>query len=417
MEKVGILEEKIDEDILYELYELGFSQVNRFTYIEELEEYLDKIFIPNNVYVPNNIYEKNLNVIDESQLDKSLYVRAFKFTRLKLSASEAYYAINYLNDKGITILGQDNRLCDIFPNYLCMITFRGWRQDFEVYNQEETEKLLSLYKETKDLEIRNKIVEANMRLVHYISSKFSYLTNHPIEEVYSYGYETLIKCIDKYDVDLKTSFTTFALKSITRKILYGIAVVEGFTHLNEFFDYFNVRCSLTKGLDRAFLNTIDMEIDDEVLKILSDTYENDNNLIDDKYNYSSERLERISFQLKQRKTLGFDSIDEQDFFSYLDIQEEKESLSKIVSNSFRILKPREQEFLKLHYGFNDDNLPTSLREIGKMYGISRTAVLLTIKKALEKLRRPTNYNRLRDYYEDSFKENTSLDSCNKVLIK
>lgn len=54
---------------------------------------------------------------------------------------------------------------------------------------------------------------------------------------------------------------------------------------------------------------------------------------------------------------------------------------------FNILSPREQTILRAHYGFEEP--PKTLKEIGKMYEVTGSAILIVEQRAIQKLKKNT----------------------------
>lgn len=54
---------------------------------------------------------------------------------------------------------------------------------------------------------------------------------------------------------------------------------------------------------------------------------------------------------------------------------------------FNILSPREQTILRAHYGFEEP--PKTLKEIGKMYEVTSSAIQVVEQRAIQKLKKNT----------------------------
>lgn len=89
-------------------------------------------------------------------------------------------------------------------------------------DNDEEKRLFEEYTETKDINIRNIIVEHNLKLVvHSIYKKFN---NNTIdkEDLFMVGTIGLINAVENYSIHLKTKFSTYATKSIDNEISYYI---------------------------------------------------------------------------------------------------------------------------------------------------------------------------------------------------
>lgn len=68
-----------------------------------------------------------------------------------------------------------------------------------------------------DREARNKIIIDNMNLVYYVANYYRN-SNIEFDDIIGYGFEGLVKCVDKYD-STKSQFSTFAFRCIQNEIL------------------------------------------------------------------------------------------------------------------------------------------------------------------------------------------------------
>ena len=70
-----------------------------------------------------------------------------------------------------------------------------------------------------------------------------------------------------------------------------------------------------------------------------------------------------------------------------------------LETAIATLKPREQEILKLRFGW-DDNHPRTLEEIGNLFGVTRERIRQIEAKVVRKLRHPSRSHRLKPFMED-----------------
>ncbi len=84
---------------------------------------------------------------------------------------------------------------------------------------EEEKELFSLYEKTKDPDIKNKIVEANLKFVVNVAKKYNGLS---LEERISWGNEGLIDAVDRFEVDKGYHFISYAVWWIRQKITKAI---------------------------------------------------------------------------------------------------------------------------------------------------------------------------------------------------
>lgn len=192
-------------------------------------------------------------------------------------------------------------------------------------SKEAEESLLKAYKKTKDVNIKNKIIEANLKFVFLIAKKYS-RKGFEISELISEGNLGLIKAIEKFDTSYNIRFVSYAVYWIRQSMLhymkhYGkIDSYENYSidEKNEDISddvYFNCECE-----------DIVMEYESNVTnKIISESDENDT---------------------EQKKIIGM---------------------------MLNTLSSRNQYILSRYYGLNGYK-PMNLKEIGEELGISMERV-------------------------------------------
>ena len=83
---------------------------------------------------------------------------------------------------------------------------------------EEEEKLINKLEDDNNLEVRQKLVERNLRLVVYIAKKFEN-TGIGIEDLISIGTIGLMKGVNTFKADKKIKLATYASRCIENEIL------------------------------------------------------------------------------------------------------------------------------------------------------------------------------------------------------
>jgi len=74
-------------------------------------------------------------------------------------------------------------------------------------------ELFKKYKQTRDLETRDRLVELHLYLVDFLASRFRN-RGEPIEDLVQVGTIGLIKAIDRFDLNREVEFTTYATPTI-----------------------------------------------------------------------------------------------------------------------------------------------------------------------------------------------------------
>jgi RNA polymerase sigma-B factor len=83
--------------------------------------------------------------------------------------------------------------------------------------REEVRRLLREYAATRDPAVRDRLVELNSDLVHYIARRFAN-RGEPLEDIEQVGFVGLIQAIERFDPSLENEFSTFATPTIAGEI-------------------------------------------------------------------------------------------------------------------------------------------------------------------------------------------------------
>lgn len=83
--------------------------------------------------------------------------------------------------------------------------------------REEVRRLLREFARTRDPKIRDRLVELNSDLVHYIARRFAN-RGEPLEDIEQVGFVGLIQAIERFDPSLENEFSTFATPTIMGEI-------------------------------------------------------------------------------------------------------------------------------------------------------------------------------------------------------
>jgi RNA polymerase sigma-B factor len=83
--------------------------------------------------------------------------------------------------------------------------------------REEVRRLLREYAANHDPSVRERLVELNSDLVHYIARRFAN-RGEPLEDIEQVGFLGLIQAIERFDPSLENEFSTFATPTIMGEI-------------------------------------------------------------------------------------------------------------------------------------------------------------------------------------------------------
>lgn len=354
------------------------NEKNRFSNTDELDRYLDKVFIPKNV-----AYKR----IDNSNFGegKKLSIQFNKILSLKCSQEEVGYILQYLCDRDIYVGGFVSTLEGEFNNYDYKHTYNlssfpscmNWEEQKELFDK------YILYKKMNDSrknDIAKRIAEGSLRLIHYVTYKYSLFTGIDINEFDSYGCEGLMLAIDRFDPSLGYRFSTFAVPYIKSRVNNGLRELRGFGKDRNFYSVFT-KCKTAVENGYSEDRGVEVTIYDEP-KILDDIISlmNESCLLSKKMEtYLRQRINIVyhtSYELCTDLIYDYDMDDK--------MIEEEEKL--ILWNILNSISERERDVLLKRFGFYSGSV-MSLEDIGKLYGVTRERIRQIENKALSKFRK------------------------------
>lgn len=267
----------------------------------------------------------------------------------------------------------------VYINELC---------SFPLLSSDERNKYFREYKKTGSIEIRNKLMMSNMRLVLSIAKRYcgrglSFL------DLIQEGGIGLLRAVELFDIDMGYEFSTYASYWIRQAINNALAnqsrvIRISIGQVQKIKNYKKNKYILSNNLGRepsleeisGFMNiTLDEVVNFENLLLVPTSL--DLNLSD------------------EDETVLYDIIEDNSCITpekYVIDKGLRENLVELLDT----LTERERDVLILRYGFNDD-IPLTLEEIGNKYGFSHEWIRQIELKALKKLRHPNKIRKLKDF--------------------
>lgn len=249
--------------------------------------------------------------------------------------------------------------------------------------------LAKAYKENNDIEAKNNLINANLRLVVSIAKRFAgqgVLFMDLIQE----GNLGLIRAVEKFDYSLGYKFSTYATwwikQAITRTIADTGRTVRLPVHLHE-------QLQKNKKAVKILYEELHREpTDEEVVDYINEhkmLVQKNSIMTLEKYReynkYFSNEISLYTTIGEEEDSFLIDFIEDEDTSNV-----EDEATGELVRNKIDevlndVLTPKEKNIIYLRYGFNGE--PKTLEEIGQIYGVTRERVRQIQVKALNKLKR------------------------------
>jgi RNA polymerase primary sigma factor len=370
--KTTIEDYKMNEDIILNMAK-PYVKDEAITY-EEFDNIYSVLSIKEKYVVVDILYQNGINLIDGNErIDTDTYILDdnvdLENEDFEVMYDESMFKDNVSLDKPDVLFVNKN--IKQSNEILCTLIQDGYKQaeqDLCVKNRGLVDKYVTIYQKI-------------------------YGNRLDFEDLEQAGFIGLIKGAQRFDFKQGTVFSTYAVwwikQSISREIMDHGYTIRIPVHMME-------RINKVVNLNNMYLSQGMGE--EERLQIISDKL---NLTIEDimdcfilKNNYISYASLNETVGEDETTELG-DLIPADEVKSVEDIVmdiELRETLERVIST----LKPKEQEILRLRFGFDDNNTRT-LEEIGEKFGVTRERIRQIEAKALRKLNSSSKSKILKDF--------------------
>ena len=259
--------------------------------------------------------------------------------------------------------------------------FNTYLREISSYPQLSYEKERELFQkiEQGDLDAKQEIIRANLKLVVTIARKTIHMSGLPFVDLIQEGNLGLIAAVDKFDYKLGYKFATYAGWWIKQAM---------FKAISEQSHCMKIPVYIQETLSKYSKLKYQMEQNTNKQVKIEDVAQ--------EMNIAPDKIEM--FLSAYTKTVSIENGIEKNDGKELNVADiladessatgenvEYQSLINDLNNVISTLKDREQEVVRMRYGLDNSDKYT-LEEIGNLYGVTKECIRQTELRALKKMK-------------------------------
>lgn len=252
---------------------------------------------------------------------------------------------------------------------------------------------------------RTRMIEMHLRIALKTALQRAEAYNMDIEDAVGDACIGLITAVDKYDPDTSGAFSSYAtlwiLQNISREqstlrplVYYPVHQKENFFTMYPILKQYGclecdklIKCKKVRDMVIERLECSEKDAEQTIDQMIPDSRIEDllkDSNIDEIETDDSPAIDTVLGRLSSETVISSDDTFEEVY---------TKNLSEVIANMLSNLKPREEEIMRLRYGF--DGPEQTLEQVGNKFNITRERVRQIETKVIRKLRHPSKSKTLK----------------------